>query len=967
MTKVKLKEATKEINQKAGAILEESARIRRNAESLLQSLQKQRTQMQREKEEAQKRQQVQQHTKAWTMPDDETVQEAPAAAPVAQPKAPAAEAAPAPKPAAAKPAAPAPEKAAPAAVKKDEKPAVKEQPKQEPKAEAPSAPAEKPAAAPVEAVKPAEKPAPAAAAQPPVRPAVAPAPRVLPARPGQQPPRPAQPGARPGQPTGVFAQRAQGGYPPRQGQPSRPGQPTGVFAQRQQGGYPPRPGQGGPRPQGQGGFAPRPQGQGNFAPRPGQGGPRPQGQGAPRPGQGGPRPGGMGQRPQQGNRAARGPELAPVVEKERVSNYDPNKKQYIRQHDPERVAKSRKQLAKESANMNGGMDDEVVRGGKRARAGKKQPSAQQMMAPIHIDKAYMTAEHITVKDLTERIGKPAGEILKKLFLLGIMANINSELDFDTASLVCTEFGVELEMKLDRTAEDALTEETGAEDTEDQLQPRPPVITIMGHVDHGKTSLLDYIRKSHVTAGEAGGITQHIGAYTVNLNGRIITFLDTPGHEAFTAMRARGTQATDIAVLVVAADDGVMPQTVESINHARAAGVPIIVAINKMDKEGANPDRVKQDLTAYNLVPEEWGGDTIMAPVSALTGEGVDDLLEMILLQADVMQLRANPNRMARGVIIEAKLDKNRGPLATVLLKNGTLHVGDNIVAGMASGRVRAMLNDRGERVKEAGPSMPVEIAGFTEVPEAGDDMMAVADDRLSRQVAQERREKMRAARTATTKVSLDNLFDNINEGKLKNLNLIVKADVQGSVEAVKQALEKLSNDEVKVHILHSAVGAITKDDVNLASAFGAIIIGFNIRPDASAREAAAREEVDIRLYRIIYQAIEDIEAAMKGMLAPQYREEIIGHAEVRSVFKVSGVGMVAGCYVKDGKLQRNASVRLVRDNIVVFDGKLSSLRRFKDDVKEVAAGYECGVGLENYNDIKENDEIECFIQQEIER
>ena len=967
MTKVKLKEATKEINQKAGAILEESARIRRNAESLLQSLQKQRTQMQREKEEAQKRQQVQQHTKAWTMPDDETVQEAPAAAPVAQPKAPAAEAAPAPKPAAAKPAAPAPEKAAPAAVKKEEKPAVKEQPKQEPKAEAPSAPAEKPAAAPVEAVKPAEKPAPAAAAQPPVRPAVAPAPRVLPARPGQQPPRAAQPGARPGQPTGVFAQRAQGGYPPLQGQPSRPGQPTGVFAQRQQGGYPPRPGQGGPRPQGQGGFAPRPQGQGNFAPRPGQGGPRPQGQGAPRPGQGGPHPGGMGQRPQQGNRAARGPELAPVVEKERVSNYDPNKKQYIRQHDPERVAKSRKQLAKESANMNGGMDDEVVRGGKRARAGKKQPSAQQMMAPIHIDKAYMTAEHITVKDLTERIGKPAGEILKKLFLLGIMANINSELDFDTASLVCTEFGVELEMKLDRTAEDALTEETGAEDTEDQLQPRPPVITIMGHVDHGKTSLLDYIRKSHVTAGEAGGITQHIGAYTVNLNGRIITFLDTPGHEAFTAMRARGTQATDIAVLVVAADDGVMPQTVESINHARAAGVPIIVAINKMDKEGANPDRVKQDLTAYNLVPEEWGGDTIMAPVSALTGEGVDDLLEMILLQADVMQLRANPNRMARGVIIEAKLDKNRGPLATVLLKNGTLHVGDNIVAGMASGRVRAMLNDRGERVKEAGPSMPVEIAGFTEVPEAGDDMMAVADDRLSRQVAQERREKMRAARTATTKVSLDNLFDNINEGKLKNLNLIVKADVQGSVEAVKQALEKLSNDEVKVHILHSAVGAITKDDVNLASAFGAIIIGFNIRPDASAREAAAREEVDIRLYRIIYQAIEDIEAAMKGMLAPQYREEIIGHAEVRSVFKVSGVGMVAGCYVKDGKLQRNASVRLVRDNIVVFDGKLSSLRRFKDDVKEVAAGYECGVGLENYNDIKENDEIECFIQQEIER
>ena len=974
MTKVKLKEATKEINQKAGAILEESARIRRNAENLLQSLQKQRAQMQREKEEAQKRQQVQQHTKAWTMPDDEIAQqEIPETKPAVQDTAPAApQETPAPtpvqKPTAKKPAAPAAEKPEAAEVKAEEKPAAKEQPKQAAKPEAPAA-----AAAPEKADKPAEKQP--AAEQTSARSAVAPAPRVLPARPGQQPPRPAQPGARPGQPTGVFAQRQQGNYPARQGQPARPGQPTGVFAQRQQGANAARPGQPGARPQGQGGFAPRPQGQGGFAPRPGQGGMRPQGQGAPRPGQagarpqgqGGVRPSGAGQRSQQGSRAARAPELAPVMEKERVSNYDPNKKQYIRQHDPERVAKSRKQLAKENANMNGGMDDEVVRGGKRARAGKKQPSAQQMMTPIHIDKAYMTAERITVKDLTERIGKPAGEILKKLFLLGIMANINSELDFDTASLVCTEFGVELEMKLDRTAEDALTEETGAEDTEEQLQPRPPVITIMGHVDHGKTSLLDYIRKSHVTEGEAGGITQHIGAYTVNLNGRVITFLDTPGHEAFTAMRARGTQATDIAVLVVAADDGVMPQTVESINHARAAGVPIIVAINKIDKEGANPDRVKQDLTAYNLVPEEWGGDTIMAPVSALTGEGVDDLLEMILLQADVMQLRANPDRMARGVIIEAKLDKNRGPLATVLLKNGTLHVGDNIVAGMASGRVRALLNDRGERVKEAGPSMPVEIAGFTEVPEAGDDMMAVQDDRLSRQVAQERREKMRAARTATTKVSLDNLFDSINEGKLKNLNIIVKADVQGSVEAVKQALEKLSNDEVKVHILHSAVGAITKDDVNLASAFGAIIIGFNIRPDASAREAAAREEVDIRLYRIIYQAIEDIEAAMKGMLAPQYREEIIGHAEVRSVFKVSGVGMVAGCYVKDGKLQRNAFVRLVRDNIVVFDGKLSSLRRFKDDVKEVAAGYECGVGLENYNDIKENDEIECFIQQEIER
>ena len=968
MTKVKLKEATKEINQKAGAILEESARIRRNAESLLQSLQKQRTQMQREKEEAQKRQQVQQHTKAWTMPDDETVQEAPAAAPVAQPKAPAAEAAPAPKPAAAKPAAPAPEKAAPAAVKKEEKPAVKEQPKQEPKAEAPSAPAEKPAAAPVEAVKPAEKQAPAAAAQPPVRSAVTPAPRVLPARPGQQPPRPAQPGARPGQPTGVFAQRAQGGYPPRQGQPSRPGQPTGVFAQRQQGGYPPRPGQGGPRPQGQGGFAPRPQGQGNFAPRPGQGGPRPQGQGAPRPGQGGPRPGGMGQRPQQGNRAARGPELAPVVEKERVSNYDPNKKQYIRQHDPERVAKSRKQLAKESANMNGGMDDEVVRGGKRARAGKKQPSAQQMMAPIHIDKAYMTAEHITVKDLTERIGKPAGEILKKLFLLGIMANINSELDFDTASLVCTEFGVELEMKLDRTAEDALTEETGAEDTEDQLQPRPPVITIMGHVDHGKTSLLDYIRKSHFTAGEAGGITQHIGAYTVNLNGRIITFLDTPGHEAFTAMRARGTQATDIAVLVVAADDGVMPQTIEAISHAKSAGVQIIVAINKIDKVGANIERIKQQLTEYELVCEEWGGDTIMVPVSAVTGEGVEQLLEMILLVAEVQDYRANPNRKARGIIIEARLDKGRGPVATVLVKNGTLRVGDTIVAGTAYGRVRAMTNDRGERVKTAGPSDPVEVIGFNDVPDAGDTITAVDDDKLSRQVAEERKDKLRAALIKDqTKTTLDDLFSQISAGQIKDLNIIIKADVQGSVEAVRQSLEKLSNDEVRVRTIHGGVGAITETDVMLASTANAIIIGFNVRPDNNAREMAEREKIDVRLYRVIYQAIEDVQNAMKGMLAPKFKEVLLGHATVRQTFKVSGVGTIAGAYVTDGKIARNAQIRLLRDNVVVHEGKIDSLKRFKDDAKEVNANYECGIGIENYNDVKENDVIECFVMEEIEK
>ena len=606
-----------------------------------------------------------------------------------------------------------------------------------------------------------------------------------------------------------------------------------------------------------------------------------------------------------GGRSKPSVDLAPVMEKERVSNYDPNKKNYVRQHDPERVAKNRKQLARDQFN---GFDDDVVRGGRRARV--KKPSAQQLMAPIKIEKAYMTAETITVKDLTERIGKPAGEILKKLLMLGVMANINSELDYDTASLVCSDFGVTLELNLAKTAEDDL-KETDFEDAEEDLVTRPPVVTL------------------------------------------IITFLDTPGHEAFTAMRARGAMCTDIAVLVVAADDGVMPQTIEAINHAKAAEVPIIVAINKMDKPGASPERIKQDLTNYGLVCEDWGGDTIMVPVSAITGEGVDNLLEMILLEADVRELRANPNRMAKGVIIEAKLDKARGPLATVLLQNGTLHVGDNVVAGLASGRVRAMVNDKGERVKSAGPSMPVEISGFTDVPSAGDEMMAVEDDRLGRQVVEERRDKLKAARVASSaKVSLDNLFSRIDQSKMTTLNLIVKADVQGSVEAVKQALEKLSNDQVRVRVLHSAVGAVTKDDVNLASAFDAIIIGFNIRPDNNAKEAADREGVDIRLYRVIYQAIEDIEKAMKGLLAPEYKEVLLGHAEVRNTFRITGAGTVAGCYVQDGKMQRNAQVRLLRDNIVVFEGKLNSLKRFKDDAKEVAAGYECGISFDGYNDIK---------------
>ncbi len=936
MTKVKLAEATKEINQQAANMLEEAARIRRSLETVLNALRRQDAEFQRQEEEERERrrreeqeQLAAQHTKAWTMPDEEAPEES--AAPVAA----------APEKEAPKAEEKAPVKAEEKApVKAEEKiaaqpaPAAEEKPKEEqPKAEEKEAEkpaekeAEKPVSRPAQAAKPAASQQPRAAAPAPARPA---APAQGAQRPQQGPyGRPANPQGPYGRPANPNQQYGRPANP--QGPYGRPANPNQQFGRPAAAGQQPygRPAQGAQGARSAAGGAQRPQG---------------------------------GNRPMGGSRT-RGPELTPVVEKERVSNYDPNKKQYIRQHDPEHVAKNRKQLVKETFS---GYDDDTVRGGKRARASKKQPSAQQMMAPIKIEKAFMTAETITVKDLTERIGKPAGEILKKLLMLGIMSNINSELDYDTASLVCSEFGVELEMKLDKTAEDVLSE-TIQEDTEADLQPRPPVITIMGHVDHGKTSLLDYIRKAHVTATEAGGITQHIGAYTVKLDGRQITFLDTPGHEAFTAMRMRGAQATDIAVLVVAADDGVMPQTIEAINHAKAAGVPIVVAINKMDKEGANPDRIMQDLTKYDLVPEAWGGETIMVPVSAVTGQGVDELLEMILLQADTMELRANPDRMAKGVIIEAKLDKARGPLATVLLQNGTLKVGDNIVAGMASGRVRAMVNDRGERVQSAGPSTPVEISGFNEVPSAGDEMFAVADDHLSRQVAQERRDKLKASRANTAKVSLDNLFAGIAEGKVQNLNIIIKADVQGSVEAVKQALEKLSNDEVKVRVLHSAVGAVTQDDVNLASAFNAIIIGFNIRPDSTARDAAEKEGVDIRLYRIIYQAIEDIEKAMKGLLAPEFKENLLGHAQVRNTFKITGAGTIAGCYVTDGKVQRNASVRLLRDNVIVFEGKLSSLRRFKDDVREVAQGYECGIGLESFNDVKENDVIECFVMEEIER
>ena len=777
----------------------------------------------------------------------------------------------------------------------------------------------------------------------------APAPRAPQSAPAQNArPQTAAPRAQ----QGNFAPRgqqvgAQGGQRPMNA--PRPMGGQGNFQPRgngQQGGF-------APRGQQQGGFAPRGQQQGGFAPRAQQVG-----------AQGGQRPAG-GQRPMGGGRpqrAPKGPELMPTVEKERVSNYDPNKKMRQRQHDPEhQPVKNRKQLARDTGY---GMDDDIVRG--RRKKGR-QMSAQQMMAPIKIETAYMTAETITVRDLTERIGKPAGEIIKKLMLLGIMATINQELDFDTASLVASEFGVTLEMKLDKTAEDALSAEN-VEDSEEELVSRPPVVTIMGHVDHGKTSLLDYIRKAKVASGEAGGITQHIGAYIAQVDDRQITFLDTPGHEAFTAMRARGTQATDIAILVVAADDGVMPQTIESINHAKAAKCPIIVAINKIDKPGADPDAVKQELTRYELVPEEWGGDTIMVNVSAKTGEGVDDLLENVLLLADMLELKANPNRKARGVIIEAKLDHSRGAVATALVQNGTLHVGDMVVAGNAYGRIRAMISSRGERVKNAPPSTPVEIIGFGGVPEAGDEFMAVADEKLARQVVEERAAKARASMVKNSSAStLEELYSKLEQGEVKDLNIIIKADVQGSVEAVKQSLEKLSNAEVRGRTIHSGVGAITENDVMLAGIDGAIIIGFNVRPDAKAREAANRDGIDIRYYRVIYQAIEDMEKAMKGLLTPEFRENVIGHAEVRNVFKITGVGMVAGSYVTDGKLQRNAQVRLLRDNVVVYEGKLSSLQRFKDAVKEVADGYECGVCLENYTDIKEGDIIECFIMEEIPR
>ena len=573
-------------------------------------------------------------------------------------------------------------------------------------------------------------------------------------------------------------------------------------------------------------------------------------------------------------------------------------------------------------------------------------------------------DEITVGELASRMKKTAAEVIKCLLKNGVMASVNQTIDYDTAEFVAVELGCKVEREVVVTIEEKLFDDH--EDTAEELVSRPPVIVVMGHVDHGKTSLLDYIRHAKVAAGEAGGITQHIGAYTVKVNDQPITFLDTPGHAAFTEMRARGAMCTDIAILVVAADDGIMPQTIEAINHAKAANIPIIVAVNKMDKHGANPDRILTQLTEHGLTPADWGGETEVCKISAKTGDGIDDLLETVLLTAEMLELKANPNRAGKGCVLEARLDKTRGPIATLLVQNGTLHQGDLIIAGTAVGRVRVMTNDKGLSVKDAGPSIPVEITGLTEVPAPGDEFNAVADERMARQLVEQRKQKIKDdANKLNQKVTLESLFSKLQEGEMKELNLIVKADVQGSAEAVKASLEKISNDEVRVRVIHAGVGAINESDILLASTSNAIVVGFNVRPNDQAQAAAKRDKVDIRMYRVIYDAINEISDAMKGMLAPKFREAIIGHAEVRQTYKVSAIGTIAGCYVKDGKITRDASVRVLRDNIVIHEGKLGSLQRFKDSVKEVAAGYECGMSIEKYNDIKEGDIFECFVMEQI--
>ena len=592
----------------------------------------------------------------------------------------------------------------------------------------------------------------------------------------------------------------------------------------------------------------------------------------------------------------------------------------------------------------------------------KRLQRQQELKKIQLK--VMIPDEINVGELASRLKRTAADVIKELLKLGVMANISQTIDFDTAAIVAEEMGAKVEKEVHVTIEEKLFDES--EDKEENLEPRSPVIVVMGHVDHGKTSLLDRIRKTDVAAGEAGGITQHIGAYRVKVNGRPITFLDTPGHAAFTSMRARGAKITDIAILVVAADDGIMPQTIEAINHAKAAEIPIIVAVNKIDKENADPDRVLQQLTEHGLVPEEWGGETIVCKISAKQGIGIENLLEMVLLTADMQELKANPNRQAKGAVIEAKLDRGRGPVATVLVQNGTLHAGDTVIAGKAVGRVRVMTDERGRKLENAGPSVPVEIIGLGEVPDAGDIFYAVDNERMARELVEQRKEKEKEERNkAMQKVTLENLFDTIQQGNMKELNIIIKADVRGSVEAVRSSLLKLSNEEVRVNVIHGAVGAINESDVMLAAASNAIIVGFNVRPERVAADSAHDQDVEIRLYRVIYDCIEEMEQAMKGMLDPKFKEVVVGHAEIRQTFKVSGIGTIAGAYVQDGKIVRSCEVRIVRDGIVIHEGHLNSLKRFKDDAKEVTAGYECGMGIENYNDLKEGDIIESFVMEQI--
>ena len=611
--------------------------------------------------------------------------------------------------------------------------------------------------------------------------------------------------------------------------------------------------------------------------------------------------------------------------------------------------------------------ESLNKGVKRKKKNKKELEKEQ--AEQNAEAACGVIEigdTITIKELCEKLGKPANDVIKNLIFLGVMAGVNQEIDFATAEKLCEKYEVLVEKKENEVELEAFEEDTDV--VEENLVKRPPIVTIMGHVDHGKTSLLDAIRHAKVTASEAGGITQHIGAYTVSLNGEKITFLDTPGHEAFTAMRARGAQVTDIVILVVAADDGIMPQTKEAINHCKAANVPMIVAINKIDRPGANIDRVKQELTEHGLVSEDWGGDTICVPVSAKTGENLESLLEMVLLTAEMQELTADPNRKAKGTVIEAKLDKGRGSVASLLIQNGTLNVGDSILVGSTYGRIRAMFDDRGKKIKSAGPSIPVEILGLSEVPAAGDRFIVCKDEKTARNMAELRKQKIKAdSHQASNRVSLEDLYSQIQEGKVKELAIVVKADVQGSVEAIRQSLEKLSTDDVKVRVIHGAVGAITETDVTLAAASNALIIGFNVRPDGNATVQAEKENIEIKTYRIIYDAIEDVKSAMIGMLEPEYKEVVNGKAEVRMTYKISNVGTIAGCYVTDGKIVRNSEIRVIRDGIVIFESTLASLKRFKDDAKEVAKGYECGLSVEKFNDLKEGDVIESFTMEAIKR